>query len=523
MRVLLECARTMAGPLLQVLAAPAPAEKSSPEMEPMPAAASAAHAPDARSAKVAPGTWWIFVAIAVGTFMSALDGSVVNVVWPVMAKQMHASVSTIEWVVIIYLLVVSGTLLIFGRIGDLRGYKVTYVSGFVLFVVGSALCGLAPNEYVLVACRGFQALGAAMLFAAAPAILTTNFPPQRRGQVLGLQGTFTYLGLTVGPPLGAVLADKFGWPAVFYINVPIGLVAIFLSWRFIPKDAGAGDGEHFDFPGAATFLVGLVALVLALNNGSEWGWTSAPVLGLLAVAVAMLAAFIAIERRRTSPLMDLTLFGNRTFSVSSVTALLNYVGVYTVVFLMPSYLEQGRGLSLPQTGLLLMTMPLVMAVMAPISGTLSDRIGTRTPVIAGMAILAGGLFALGMLGPAAPLPLVGLVLAVLGFGVGVFVSPNTSALMGAAPPHRRGIASGILAEARNVGMVLGVALAGAVFTTVLRGVAPGANDVTFKALSAGFFVASGLAAIGAVVAATVGRSGAGTVERSRAASAASRS
>ena len=396
-------------------------------------AAPVGNAPSGLPAKVAPGTWWIFVAVAVGTFMSALDGSVVNVVWPMMARQMHASVAAIEWVVIIYLLVVSGTLLIFGRIGDLHGYKVTYVSGFVLFVAGSALCGLSPNEYVLVAFRGFQALGAAMLFAAAPAILTANFPPQRRGQVLGLQGTFTYLGLTVGPPLGALLADRFGWPAIFYINVPIGLVAIFLSWRFIPKDSGAGDGEHFDFPGAATFLAGLVALALALNNGSEWRWTSAPILGLLVVAIAMLGAFIAIERRRESPLMDLSLFGNRTFSVSTVTALMNYIGVYTVVFLMPSYLEQGRGLSLPQTGLLLMAMPLVMAIMAPISGSLSDRIGTRTPVIAGMAILAGSLFALGKLGPTTPLPLVGLVLAVLGFGVGVFVSPNTSALMGTAP------------------------------------------------------------------------------------------
>lgn len=476
-------------------------------METMPPPPSAATGSDVSSVTIAPGTWWIFVTIAVGTFMSALDGSVVNVVWPMMAEQMHASVAAIQWVVIIYLLVVSGTLLIFGRIGDLRGYKATYVSGFALFVAGSALCGLSPNQYVLVAFRGFQALGAAMLFAAAPAILTTNFPPQRRGQVLGLQGTFTYLGLTVGPPLGAFLADKFGWPAIFYINVPVGLIAIFLSWRFIPKDAGAGKGERFDLPGAATFLVGLVALVLALNSGSKWGWTSAPILALLVIAVAMLAAFIAIERHTESPLMDLSLFGNRTFTVSTVTALMNYIGVYTVTFLMPSYLEQGRGLSLPQAGLLLMAMPLVMAITAPISGALSDRIGTRAPVIAGMVILAGSLFALGMLGPTAPLPLVGLVLAVLGLGVGVFVSPNTSALMGTAPPHRRGIASGILAEARNVGMVLGVALAGAVFTTVLHGVSPGANEVTFKALSIGFFVASGVAAIGAVVAMTVGRLG----------------
>lgn len=465
------------------------------------APASSQHpAPAAGSAPVDPRSWWVLVAVAVGTFMSALDGSVVNVVWPVMGKAFHASVAAIEWVVIIYLLVVSGTLLMFGRFGDLRGYKKTYVGGFILFVAGSALCGLSPNEHVLVGFRALQALGAAMLFAASPAILTSTFPPQRRGQVLGLQGTFTYLGLTVGPPLGTFLTARFGWPAIFYINVPVGLLAIFLSLRFIPADEGAGTGERFDIPGAVTFLVGLVALVLALNQGSEWGWGSPLVIGSLVLGALMLSAFVAIELRSASPMMDLSLFVNRTFSASSVTALLNYVGVYTVIFLMPSYLEQARGLSLQTTGLLLMVMPLVMAILAPISGSLSDRFGTRTPVIAGMLVLSASLVGLGMLQPATPLWLVGVTLAAVGVGVGIFVSPNTSALMGTAPLHRRGIASGILAEARNVGMVLGVALAGAVFTSVLNGTTPGPNPATFHALSMGFFAAAGVAAVGAVVA-----------------------
>ena len=262
----------------------------------------ASNTPAQLTADLAPGAWWIFVAVAVGTFMSALDGSVVNVVWPAMAAAFHENVAAIEWVVIIYLLVVSGTLLIFGRLGDLRGYKKTYVAGFVVFVAGSALCGLSPNAHVLIAFRGFQALGAAMLFASAPAILTTNFPPARRGQVLGMQGTFTYLGLTVGPPLGAALAARFGWPAIFYINVPVGLAAIFLAWRFIPVDAGSGNTEKFDVPGAAVFLVGLSALVLALNQGSEWGWTSPAIVALLVFAVALLVAFIALENRREDPM-----------------------------------------------------------------------------------------------------------------------------------------------------------------------------------------------------------------------------
>ncbi len=459
----------------------------------------------ASAAPVPPGAWWVLAAVGVGTFMSALDGSVVSVAVPEMRKALHASVASIQWVVVIYLLVVSCTLLVFGRLGDLRGYKNTYLLGFATFVTGSALCGFAPDERVLVAMRGFQALGAAMVFACSPAILIGAFPPQRRGQVLGLQGTFTYLGLTVGPILGGFLAKNFGWPAIFFINVPIGLLAIGMSWRFIQRDAGVSGGETFDIPGAATFLIGLVALALALNQGSAWGWLSIPVLGLLGVAVASLVAFFVLEMRTTNPMLDLSLFLNRTFAASTAAALLNYVAIYTVVFLMPFYLENGRGMRLDQAGLLLAVLSLVMAATAPLSGWLSDRIGTRTLVVLGMLLLAAGTAWLGLLGSSsAPLE-VALALAVTGLGTGVFVSPNTSALLGSAPQHRRGIASGILAEARNVGMVLGVGLAGAVFTTLLHGTEPGANPVFFRAISASFLVAAGVAMAGAVVAMAAGR------------------
>jgi EmrB/QacA subfamily drug resistance transporter len=444
----------------------------------------------------------VLAAVGVGTFMAALDGSAVSVAVPVMGKALGADVASIEWVVVIYLLVVSGTLLMFGRLGDLRGYKITYLLGFVVFVAGSALCGLAPNETVLIAMRAVQAIGAAMLFATSPAILIGAFPPHRRGQVLGLQGTFTYLGLTAGPVLGGLLAKNFGWPAIFFINVPIGLFAIILGLLFIKKDRGVGAAEKFDFPGAATFLVALVALTLALDRGSTWGWLSVPTLGLLAVAVVFLAGFLAIERRASDPMLDLSLFANRTFSASTAAAALNYVAIYTVVFLMPFYLESGRGLAVDKAGLLLGVLSLTMAVTAPLSGSLSDRIGTRSLVVGGMLMLATGTAWLAFLGPQAPMLVIALALVVVGLGTGVFVSPNTSALLGSAPLHRRGIASAILAEARTVGMVLGVGVAGAVFTTLLHGTAPGPHPTFFGAITASFLVASGVAVVGAVVAAT---------------------
>ena len=204
--------------------------------------------------------WLVLLAIGVGTFMSALDGSVVNTILPVVARDFQTDVATIEWVVTIYLLVVSGLLLSFGRLGDLRGHKPVYLTGFTIFIAGSALCGLAQSPLMLIGSRAIQALGGAMLFANSPAILTKSFPATERGRALGLQATMTYLGLTVGPSLGGWLTDQLSWRAVFYINVPVGLLALWLSWRFIPKDAPAEGAEKFDRAGAVFFMAGLIAL-----------------------------------------------------------------------------------------------------------------------------------------------------------------------------------------------------------------------------------------------------------------------
>ncbi len=451
--------------------------------------------------------WWIFLAVGVGTFMSALDSSVVNIVLPVVNREFGSDVATIEWVVTIYLLVVSGLLLSFGRLGDLRGHKSIYVAGFGVFIIGSALSGLAPNEFALIGFRALQALGAAMLFSNAPAILTKNFPAAQRGQVLGLQGTMTYLGLTVGPSLGGWLTGQFGWRAVFYINVPVGLLAWVLSLRFIPRDAPNENAERFDLAGAALFVTGLVLLLLALNQGHAWGWTSPIILALLALALLILIAFIVIERRAMHPMLDLSLFRRRLFSAAVTSATLNYICLYSVVFLMPFYLIQGRGFGIDQAGLLLTAQPLVMAIAAPLSGTLSDRIGSRVPGTLGMSILAFGLFLLSRLGATASQIDIAFALAVVGLGTGIFVSPNSSALMGSAPRDRQGIAAGILATARNVGMVLGVGFAGAIFTTIqARDQASGAPAALFAGVDAGWLAAAGVAVIGVLASAVRGRS-----------------
>ncbi|HEX5581469.1 MAG TPA: MFS transporter [Gemmatimonadaceae bacterium] len=441
---------------------------------------------------------WVLVTVGVGTFMSALDGSIVNTILPVLARELGAGIAGIEWVTTVYLLVVSGLLLGVGRLGDMRGHKRIYVAGFVLFVIGSALCGLAPSAGALVGLRAVQAVGAAMLYSTSPAILTRAFPPERRGRALGALGAFTYLGLTVGPALGGWMAHALGWRSVFYVNVPVGAVAIALAVRVIDDDRPAARTERFDLAGAILFTAGLVSLLVALNQGHAWGWRSAPTIALVAAAALLLALFVVVERRRTFPMLDLTLFRSRTFSAATVSALLNYVCVYGIVFVLPFLLIQGRGLDTRQAGLVLTAQPVVMAIVAPVSGALSDRVGARLPATLGMVVLAIGLAFLAELSASGSLGAIALALAVVGFGVGIFVSPNNSALMGAAPRNRQGIASGVLATARNVGMVLGVGLAGAVFTTVLAHAGGEPSAVALAdGVRASLWVMSAMAAVGA--------------------------
>lgn len=442
--------------------------------------------------------WWVLTAIGIGTFMSALDGSVVNTIQPLLRTALHSSVDRIEWVLTVYLLVVSGLLLGMGRWGDMRGHKPVYMGGFIVFLVSSALCGLSPTAELLIAARVLQAVGAAMLFASGPAIISQNFPPEMRGKALGIQLTMTYLGLTMGPLFGGWLAQHYGWASVFYINLPVGLPALYISMRFIPADRPPESHKRFDIVGAALFLVGLVGLLLALNRAHDWGWTSPLTLGIIALSIATLVFFFWLEGRIQDPMLDLGLIRNRLFSFAAVSALLCYIGLYSTLFLLPYYLIEGRGYDASFTGLILAAQPLAMAGIASFSGSLSDRVGTRIPTTIGMAILSVGLFLLSQLQPHTSIAYVVTGLALAGLGTGMFVSPNNSAMLGVAPRERRGIASGIMATARNVGMVLGIGMAGAIFTSVLSHYSGTHAEAVFAGVRSGFLGAGIVAVLGIV-------------------------
>ncbi len=443
--------------------------------------------------------WWVVIAIGTGSFMAALDGSVVNAVLPIIKDAFRSDVSAIQWVVTIYLLFLSGLLLTFGRLGDLHGHKSVYVWGFGIFLLGSILCGSAWSPTMLIVFRGLQAIGAAMLASNAPAIVTATFPPEKRGRAFGFTSFMTYIGLTVGPSLGGWLTHAFGWRSIFYINIPVGILAFVLSLLHIPKLKSVDINKSFDLPGAIFFLVGLGLLMLGLNKGSEWGWNSPVVIGILASSLLVLIIFVTIESQTKAPMLDLNLFRIPLFTTSTICAILNYICVYTITFLMPFYLIQGRGMNPAQAGLLLTAQPVLMAISAPISGSLSDKMGSRLPGMLGMAILAGGLFVLSRLGSETILFIPVLGLAIAGLGTGTFITPNTSALMGSAPRLRQGVASGVLATARNFGMVLGIGMAGAIFTTQLAQNNPGA---LYRGVDIGFMAAVGIALLGMVFSAT---------------------
>jgi EmrB/QacA subfamily drug resistance transporter len=438
--------------------------------------------------------WWVLLSIGIASFMAALDASVVNIILPVIQSEFVCNVAAVEWTVSLYPLAISALLLLFGRLGDLWGHRPIYVSGFWLFVIGSALCGLSPGVATLIAFRCFQAIGAAMVFASAPALLTSHFPANQRGQALGMQATMTYLGLAVGPALGGWLTHVTSWRAVFYINVPVGALALAAGMFFIPKSTRQDSVERFDFVGAALFMAGLVALLFGLNRGHDWGWASWQVLSLSAASAALLASFVAVEMHTVHPMLDLSLFRQPIFSASVIAAVMNYVCMSTIGFLMPFYLIQGRGLDMRHAGILLTFQPLAMAVAAPISGTISDRVRSNLPSTIGMAILAVGTLLLSLVGEDTSLVKVAAAFIVTGLGTGIFISPNNSALMGSAPSNRQGIAAGMLATSRNFGMVLGIGLAGAVFTTALANHRPVTDGIV-----SGLHVATIAAVLGGLV------------------------
>ena len=404
--------------------------------------------------------WHVMAAVAMGIFLATIDGSIVNIALPTLVRELDTNFATVQWVVLSYLLALSTLLPGMGRLGDMIGKKPIYAAGFVVFTIGSVLCGLSPNIYWLIGFRVIQAVGGAMVFALGIAIVTEAFPPQERGRALGLAGTVVSVGIVMGPTLGGVIIDALSWHWIFLVNLPVGIIGTAMVLRFVP-DFKPLPGQKFDYWGAVTLFVSLLALLVALTWGQGLGFTDGRILLLFGVWLLFLTLFLIIEWHAEQPMIELSLFRNNLFSFGLITGFITFVAIAGSIILIPFYLENVLGYSTQQTGLLLAVVPIVLGVVAPISGTLSDRFGTRPITVIGLVLLIIGYWAMSTL--TAETTALGYILRLMpiGLGMGVFQSPNNSAIMGSVARQRLGIASGLLSVTRSLGQTTGIAVLGA--------------------------------------------------------------
>src|SRR5205807_4680467 len=334
-----------------------------------------------------------------------------------------------------------------------------------IFTAGSAICGASVSLGMLIAARALQGLGGALIMAISPAMLTSAFPPQERGRALGMNAVIVALGVSVGPTLGGIITEHFTWRWIFYVNVPIGIIGIIATLRVLTERFHRNPGR-FDPWGAILLAIGLVALTLGLSFGQEWGWSSPLLIGTLIIGVLALVLLVIVEQHVSDPIIKFSLLRSRVFLSANVSLILSFLALFAVSFMLPFYLEELRGFSTEQAGLLLTPLPLTIAVLAPFSGAVADRIGTRWLAAGGLLIACIGLLLISQLNAQSSTWDIIWRLVFTGFGQAMFQSPNNSALMGAAPRGRQGTASGFLATGRVVGQSISVALAGAIFSSL---------------------------------------------------------
>ena len=447
--------------------------------------------------------WRTMVGVSLGAFCPPIGISTISIGLPVIASALHQPITSAEWVIVTYVLVITSLLMTFGRLGDLISTKRLYVLGFVVFTMGALASGLSPTFGWLLAGRALQGLGGAMMFSVAAAIVTRAFPPSERGLALGINAVFIYAGLTVGPLVGAFILLTTSWRGLFLVNVPLGLGGILLALLFLRDDADRHRQEpvRFDIPGAVIGTLALFCLLLVLSQGPTWGLTSPATICLLLASVALAIGFVRWERNAAAPMVELSMFKDRLFSAALASSVLAYLAIFMLNLLVPFYLIHGLGFDYFHAGILLTPVPVAMVVFAPISGWLSDRVGSRALTSGGMILVAISFYWLSRIGLNPGYADLVPPLLVNGVGTGLFTAPNNSAVMGAVQAARVGTAAGLLATSRNLGMALGTATAAAVIalrTPVHLAQHAGPTVAALASYQDGFVVAAAAAVLAAV-------------------------
>jgi len=400
----------------------------------------------------------------VSAFIGTLDASIVNVSLPTLARSLNVTVDLVAWVVLAYSLTITATLLLIGRLAVKKGYRFIYINGFIFFTLGSLLCALSGGIWQLTAARVVQGFGASFLMASGPALITRAFPVEERGRNMGIIGTVVGVGLMSGPPIGGFLISSLGWHSIFLINIPIGLFGIFYAARTLKIIAPDNPETRIDWIGGVFQGIGVILLLLFFNRVNDQTLDDYLLYGCLALSLALLAAFLWREKTAEHPLLGLSIFSYKQFSIAIGAMMVVFICSSSGMVLIPFYLEDVLKLNPLQVGLTLMTIPICIAFVAPVTGRISDAIGYRFLTTTGILIFIVGVLWTATLHVDSSRTDVILRLVVLGIGMGMFQAPNSSAMMSAVPKRLVGIASSILAITRNLGIGGGVAIASAIFT-----------------------------------------------------------
>jgi EmrB/QacA subfamily drug resistance transporter len=411
--------------------------------------------------------WLTLAAVSFGLFMIMLDNTIVNVALPSIQRSLHIGLSELEWVVNGYALTFAVLMLTGGKLADMLGRRQIFIIGLAIFTLSSLACGLAPNAHFLIGARVVQGVGAALMNPATLSIITATFPPRQRGMAIGIWAGVSAMALAIGPLIGGLITQYVDWSWIFFINVPVGVIAIVVARLVIDESKDTSAEQRLDFPGLATSAIGLFGLTYGLIEANKYGWTSTRILVCFAIAVVGLGAFIILELRQRVPMLDLHLFKNTTFAGANVTMLLVALTMFGVFFYVSLFLQNILGYSPTRAGASFLPMTLLIILIAPLAGRWSDKIGSRWLVGIGMSLVAGSLLIFSRLSESSTwwnlLP--GLIVG--GVGMGLTMTPTTAAAMGSVAVDKAGVGSAVLNSFRQVGGSLGIAIMGAIIAAAV--------------------------------------------------------
>lgn len=413
--------------------------------------------------------WWTLGAMCFALFMVMLDNTVVNVALPSIQRDLDASTANLEWTVNAYTLTFAVLLVTGGRMGDIFGRRRWFLVGVAVFGASSLFIAFSQTEAWLVAGRAAQGVGAAFMMPATLSIITNAFPPEERGKAIGTWAGMSAVALAIGPVVGGFLVENVSWQSIFLINVPIAMIAVVVTLWATRESRDPTAARTVDVAGVSALSVGMGALVLGLVEGNAWGWGSPPIIGLFALALGSLVAFFVIEHHVRAPMLDFTYFRSRSFLGANIVAFIVSFAMLAMFFFLALYMQNVRGYSPLEAGVRFLPSTLVIIVMGPVAGRLADRVGPRPLMALGLVFVSISLFAQSFLAPDTPYGTLALAFALMGVGMGLVMSPMSTAAMNAVDQTKAGAASGVLSMSRMVGGTFGVAVTGALVTTLGRG------------------------------------------------------